>query len=106
MPKTGIQTAFFERAITFVVRGRLADSGRHTPSQSMLPKATHWSNIRLSEAKLWFQTTCRAVSSNSRALRGYHAGILTMVLRLRITMSALPLKAYMLSVSIDVRLVP
>ena len=52
------------------------------------------------------EQTCRAVSSNSRALRGYHAGILTMVLRLRITMSALPLKAYMLSVSIDVRLVP
>jgi hypothetical protein len=31
MPKTGVQTAFVEKAIAFVVRGRLADSGRHRP---------------------------------------------------------------------------
>jgi hypothetical protein len=36
----GHATAFFERAIAFVVRGRLADSGRHTPSQ-LMPRKRH-----------------------------------------------------------------
>jgi len=63
---------------------------------------TRWSNIRLSEAKRWFRAIRSTASSNSRASSGYHVVILTMVLHLRITMSALPPRADTLSASIDV----
>ena len=100
MPNRGMQTAFFEKTIAFVAHGRLADSGSSLPFNA--PESDTLIKHQAVGGETLMPNNCAAASSNSRASRGCHAGILTVVLRLRIMMSALRPKADIMSAGINI----